>query len=93
MNLFLSARNFVGIPVPKPTAHESAALIMLAASLLVYRTFRERYLVLWILGWVAFFASHLPLPGIDIHSQGMAAAAEAEFVLAFLKIRLHRGRE
>src|SRR5581483_2573188 len=82
MNLLFSAWNFAGIPVPKPTAQESAALIMLAASLLVYRTFRERYLILWILGWVAYLASHLPLPGVDTHSPAMVAAGQAEFVLA-----------
>src|SRR5690349_18618517 len=82
MNLLLSAWNLAGIPVPKPTPQESAALIMLAASLLVYRTFRERYLVLWILGWVAYFGSHVPLPGVDLGTEMVTAAAQAEFVLA-----------
>src|SRR5213076_1131893 len=36
--------------VPRLVAQESAALIVLAASLLVFRTFRERYLLIWILG-------------------------------------------
>src|SRR2546429_59719 len=41
--------------VPRLVAQESAALIVLAASLLVFRTFRERYLLIWILGWLAYF--------------------------------------
>src|SRR2546428_59766 len=43
--------------VPRLVAQESAALIVLAASLLVFRTFRERYLLIWILGWLAYFIS------------------------------------
>jgi two-component system NtrC family sensor kinase len=31
----------------------SAVLVLLAGGLLVYRTFRERYLLAWLLGWVA----------------------------------------
>src|SRR6185437_14305492 len=53
------------------TAEESAALLMLAASLLVFRTFRERYLLLWIVGWAAYFSARYLL-GIS----------HAEFVLA-----------
>ena len=49
------------LPCPEADAAESAALIMLAAGLLVFRTFRERYLLVWIVGWLAYFvASGLP---------------------------------
>src|SRR5580765_5858349 len=64
-------------------AQEQAALIMLAASLLLFRTFRERYLLIWILGWLALFVSGWtirtavsPLPRLVI------ASSQAEFVLA-----------
>jgi len=42
------------LAVPKLSAQESAAFIMLAASILVFRTFRERFLLIWILGWLAY---------------------------------------
>ena len=36
------------------TAQQTTALLMLAASVLVFRTFRERFLLVWILGWLAY---------------------------------------
>jgi hypothetical protein len=35
------------LTVPGLTPQESAALVLLAASLLVFRAFRERYLLIW----------------------------------------------
>ena len=49
------------ITVPGLTPQESAALILLAASLLVFRAFRERYLLIWTLGWLAYFVSRWTL--------------------------------
>ena len=55
----------------KPTAAELALLILLGASLLALRAFRENYLKVWVLGWTAFvlcrlaehsFAAKLPAP-------------------------------
>ena len=46
------------VPVPKFVAVESAALVILAAGLLLFRTFRERYLLIWIVGWLAYFVSN-----------------------------------
>ena len=46
------------LAVPKMMTVESATLVVLAASLLVFRTFRERYLLIWILGWLAYFVSN-----------------------------------
>jgi len=45
------------LAVSKLSAQESAALIMLAATMLIFRTFRERYLLAWILGWLAYLVS------------------------------------
>ncbi len=45
------------ITVPRLIAQEPAALIVLAVSLLAFRTFRERYLMVWILGWAAYLVS------------------------------------
>ena len=44
--------------VPQLTPSAFTALIMLAASLLVFRTFRERYLLVWIVGWIVYLAAH-----------------------------------
>ena len=43
----------------RPTAAELALLILLGASLLALRSFRENYLKVWILGWAALVASRL----------------------------------
>jgi PAS domain S-box-containing protein len=71
-----------GMPVPRLMAEESAALIILAASLLVFRTFRERYLLVWIAGWLVYFVAQWGLhrPG----AAGVYAPAifQATFILA-----------
>src|SRR6266436_6151247 len=86
MNLsILSAWLAVGdIIVPRLTLQESAALILLAASLLVFRTFRERYLLIWTVGWLAYLVSRWSIRG---HAEGslpryLTAISQAEFVLA-----------
>jgi two-component system NtrC family sensor kinase len=69
--------------VPRLAARESAALIILAASLLVFRTFRERYLLVWIVGWLAYLVSCRTLhgaPGGSTHD--LLAISHAEFVLS-----------
>jgi PAS domain S-box-containing protein len=71
--------------VPRLVAQESAALIVLAASLLVFRTFRERYLLIWILGWLAYFISRWTVHGsLDSDSlpRYLTAISHAEFILA-----------
>ena len=73
-----------GTTVSRLTAIESAALIMLAAGLLVFRTFRERYLLIWIVGWLAFFVYRWTMhaTGGDSVVPYLSAVAHAEFVLA-----------
>src|ERR1051326_8959285 len=72
-----------GLPVPRLMAQESAALIILAASLLVFRTFRERYLLVWIGGGGGFGGAQW-----GMHSTAMAGVSyapaifQASFVLA-----------
>jgi len=70
--------------VPPLIAVESAALIILAATLLVFRTFRERYLLVWIVGWLAYFVSTSPLHNLNSEQSSALAPAvsHAEFVLA-----------
>ena len=72
------------LTVPGLTPQESAALALLAASLLVFRAFRERYLLIWTLGWLAYFVSRWTLAD---HAAGpvpayLTAISQAEFVLA-----------
>src|SRR5258708_9416758 len=43
----------------KPTGSEFALLVALGAFLLALRTFREGYLKIWTVGWIAFVASRL----------------------------------
>src|SRR5580698_8711932 len=69
--------------VPKMITVESATLVLLAATLLVFRTFRERYLLIWILGWVAYLVSvstHTVLNNSNPHYE--LAISQASFVLA-----------
>src|SRR3989442_9961577 len=72
------------LAVPNLTAQESAAAIMLAASLLVFRTFRERYLLTWTVGWLAYLVSHWSVRGFgaDTAPRYLTAISQAEFVLA-----------
>ncbi|HET7441412.1 MAG TPA: GAF domain-containing protein [Terriglobales bacterium] len=69
---------------PKLTGQESAALLMLAAAMLVFRTFRERYLLTWILGWLAVFVSTWTVHGIllDAAPRYLQAISQGVYVLA-----------
>lgn len=68
-------------------------LILLAATILVYRTFRERYLLAWIGGWAAYFAyrllGNLPdirqMPEVMFLSQVAYIGAVTCFALAVLR--------
>ena len=81
------------VTVPGMIAQESACLVVLAATLVVYRTFRERYLLIWILGWLSYLASNLTLhraastplaPFSGPVSQGMFIVAVCLFTAAIL---------
>ena len=77
--------NSVGaLTIPWLTARETAALIVVVVSLLFFRSFRERYLLAWGMGWIAYgvflwSARASDLPGA---SRSMAAFCQADFVLA-----------
>jgi len=82
-NSVLSVWHGLGEPtVPRLMAVESATLGVLATSLLVFRTFRERYLLLWILGWLAYFVSGWSQGLSWLPSQYQEAISQAQFVLA-----------
>jgi PAS domain S-box-containing protein len=70
--------------ITKPTTAELALLILLGVSVLALRGFRENYLKVWVLGWIALvgsslaehsFAAKIPAP-FDL------VAVQASFVLA-----------
>lgn len=72
-----------GLATPKFVTRETAVLLILAASLLVFRTLRERCLMVWIVGWIAYLGAHHTL----LTSSGQAnpyanPVGHAEFVLA-----------
>lgn len=82
MDLLTNIWSWAGSAVPRLTPHESVALIMIAAGLVVLRTFRERYLLIWILGWCAYLVSHMPIaPGWG-SEYAEAISHHGEFALA-----------
>jgi len=77
--------NSVGLfTVPWLTARETAALIVVVVSLLFFRVFRERCLLVWGAGWVAYGVFLWMARGGEVHaaSRSMEAFAPAAFVLA-----------
>lgn len=74
---------FGGLAAPKFVTRETAVLLILAASLLVFRTLRERCLMVWIVGWLAYFWSHHALISASGQANPFATpVGHAEFVLA-----------
>lgn len=72
------------LAVPWLTARETSALIAVVVSLLFFRAFRERYLLVWGGGWIAYgiflYAARVSaLPGSPVR---LAAFSQADFVLA-----------
>src|SRR5271169_3442155 len=72
------------LTVPWLTARESAALILVVVSLLFFRVFRERCLLAWGSGWLAYAAYLWAVKVSDLHagSKAIVAFAHADFVLA-----------
>lgn len=72
-----------GVAAPKFVTRETAVLLILAASLLVFRTLRERCLMVWIVGWLAYFWSHHALISASGQANPFATPiGHGEFVLA-----------
>lgn len=69
---------------PWLTARETAALIVVVVSLLFFRVFRERCLLAWGAGWIAYGAFLWVAGAGELHGvpKSMAAFAQADFVLA-----------
>src|SRR6201987_340596 len=84
MNLPLWCASYVAgdLGLSRLTASESAGLIMLAATILVFRTFRERFLLMWSGGWLAYVASQGFAQNATAASPEQLAISQASFVLA-----------
>jgi two-component system NtrC family sensor kinase len=68
-----------GLATFKFVTRETAVLLILAASLLVFRTLRERCLMIWIVGWLAYLGSHHVLISVTPYA---IPVGRAEFILA-----------
>ena len=66
------------------TARETAALVLVAVSLLFFRVFRDRCLLAWAAAWIAYAAFLWATGSGELHSapKSIAAFAPAGFVLA-----------
>jgi PAS domain S-box-containing protein len=77
--------NSLGVlTVPWLTARETAAMIVVVVSLLFFRVFREKYLLVWGAGWIAYGAFLWVTGAGTLHgvsSKAIAAFAPADFVL------------
>jgi PAS domain S-box-containing protein len=84
MNPVLFFRNSIGaLTVPWLTERETAALIVVAVTLLFFRAFRERYLLVWGAGWIAYGTFLFVVRTSGLHpSKEITAFAQADFVLA-----------
>src|SRR5713226_3732031 len=72
-----------GLATPKLVTRETAVLLILAASLLVFRTLRERCLMVWIVAWLAYLGSHHALISASGQANPYATpVGHAEFILA-----------
>ncbi len=74
----------VGVFAVWLTARETAALILVVVSLLFFRAFRKRYLLVWAAGWLAYTALLLLERVSAWHPEltTLTAYAQADFVLA-----------
>ncbi|HXJ89842.1 MAG TPA: ATP-binding protein [Candidatus Binatia bacterium] len=83
----------------RPSAAEWTLLILLGASLLALRAFRENYFKVWVLGWAVFvvsrfsehcFAPRIPTPFDSVVAQGtfvLAIGLLAGAVLLYARVR------
>jgi PAS domain S-box-containing protein len=76
--------NSVTLTAPLLTARETAALMAVAASLLFYRVFRERCLLAWSVGWLAYvvYLGSVRAGDLQAPSKILVAFTQADFVLA-----------
>jgi two-component system NtrC family sensor kinase len=73
---------FNGLASVDNVADTASTLVLLVAAVLIYRTFRERYLFFWIIGWSAFLLYQISLA--YAWSEGYTPSAVALTYIAFL---------
>src|ERR1700741_1091276 len=98
-SLFMMWNAVARLALARPTAMEWTLLILLGASILALRAFRENYFKIWILGWAAFvvsrlsehcFAPRIPAPFDQVVVQGafiLAVGLLAGSVLLYARVR------
>jgi len=82
---FASGWDFAGqLGMARLTAADMALLVVLGALLAVLRVSRERYLLLWIVGWTALLASRLVAHGAlqTLSIETLSVVEQAGFVVA-----------
>jgi two-component system NtrC family sensor kinase len=71
------------LSLPRLTARETAALIAVAVSLLFFRAFRDRCLLVWAAGWITYGIFFWLTRAQELNpSRSLLALAQADFVLA-----------
>ncbi len=86
-SLFGNSAGRLAVPwftVHSLTARETSALIVVVVTLLFFRAFRERCLLVWAAGWVAYGAFLWATRAGESHlaSRSVAEFAQADFILA-----------
>ena len=84
MSLWSIWNSLARLGIAKPNVAEMTLLILLGASLLALRAFRENYLKVWLVGWAALLASRLSghMFGAKIPAPFDLVVVQASFVLA-----------
>jgi two-component system NtrC family sensor kinase len=79
-----SATNWVQqFAVTESLAERASVLVLLAAAVLLFRTFRERYVLFWLVGWFWFLIYRVAGYAGEMHGHPFAAASShAAFVLS-----------
>jgi hypothetical protein len=80
----LFGNSFGILTAPSLTVRETAALIVVVVTLLFFRAFRERSLLVWAAGWVAYGAFLWATRAGELHlaPKSVTEFAQADFVLA-----------
>ena len=68
------------LPAEEFLGQASALLLLLGTAVLIYRSFRNRYLLTWILGWLAYLVHKFA--AVSLESPGLRALSVAMYVTA-----------
>ncbi len=84
MTLFLPMAGWAHVPELDLLADMASALVLLGGGVLVFRSFRQRYLLCWIFGWASYVLYRGSSDGLDgVRSAGVwLAISQVAFVVA-----------